>query len=207
MGWNIVPINTISLENCRIPSRNLVGQLGHGFTMAATGVEATRINIGEPFLLLLQSNNPPLLASSSLGGAAACLAKTQEYLLNRQQGDKKLAELQTIQSDFARLMTTLTAARLLTRNAARTYDEEPTSERKSTAISMAKCFATENCLQIADTCIQMHGGNGFLHDYGIEQIFRDIKATHLASGSNSTMNFLLGKQILLGAAALKGNFH
>ncbi|MBI5447332.1 MAG: acyl-CoA dehydrogenase family protein [Gammaproteobacteria bacterium] len=177
LGWCSQPTTMVYFENCKVPIENLIGKEGEGFKIALNALNGGRINI----------------AACSLGGAQACLTKTLRYMKEREQFNKKLAEFQVLQFKVADMLTELEAARLLVYRAAQAYD----AQHPDTALycAMAKRYATDAGFHISDQALQLHGGYGYLKDYGIERHFRDLRANQILEGSNEIMRNIISKQI------------
>jgi alkylation response protein AidB-like acyl-CoA dehydrogenase len=178
MGWHSQPTTMVFFENCRVPASNLVGEEGMGFKIALNALNGGRINI----------------ASCSLGGAKACLLKSQSYLNERKQFGKSLSQVQALRFYFADMLTEYHAARLLVYRAAAALDKQDVDAPMYCA--MAKRFATDVAFQISDKAIQLHGGYGYLHDYQIERIFRDLRVHQILEGTNEIMREIIAKSTL-----------
>jgi len=178
MGWNCQPTRAVIFEDCEVPVENLIGKEGQGFNIAMAGLNGGRINI----------------ASTSLGAAGHSLQIAKEHLQVRKQFGKPLSETQHNQFQLAQMATKLVASRAMVRNAARALD----SKHPDTVslCSMAKLFATDNCFDIVNTALQMHGGYGYLKDYPIEQFLRDIRVNQILEGTNQVMQILISRSVL-----------
>lgn len=175
MGWKSQPTAMVYFENCRVPVKNLVGQEGEGFKIALNALNGGRINI----------------AACSLGGAIACLRLTQTYLHERKQFGKALTELQALRFYFADMLTQFDAARLMVYRAAQALDNDDPNAPMYCA--MAKQFATDIAFKIADKAMQLHGGYGYLHEYDVERIFRDLRVHQILEGTNEIMREIIAK--------------
>lgn len=178
MGWNCQPTSMVFFENCRIPVKNLVGEEGQGFKIALQALNGGRLNI----------------SACSLGGALACIRACQQYLGERKQFDKPLSQMQALRFYFADMLTELHAARLMLYRAAQALDEAQADA--SLWCAMAKRLATDTAFQISDKAMQMHGGYGYLHDYPIERIFRDLRVHRILEGTNEIMREIIAKHTL-----------
>lgn len=178
MGWNSQPTRAIIFEDCEVPVENIIGSEGQGFNIAMSGLNGGRINI----------------ASTSLGAAQHSLDIATNHLKVRTQFGRPLADTQHNQFQLAQMATKLVASRSLVRNAARALD----SSHPDTVqlCSMAKLFATDNCFDIVNTALQMHGGYGYLKDYPIEQFLRDIRVNQILEGTNQVMQMLISRSVL-----------
>jgi len=178
MGWRSQPTSTVFFENCRVPVSNRVGEEGTGFKIALNALNGGRINI----------------ASCSLGGALACLRLTQAYMHERKQFGKELSHLQALRFYFADMLTDYEAARLMVYRAASALDENDSMAPMYCA--MAKRLATDVAFQISDKAMQLHGGYGYLRDYQIERIFRDLRVHQILEGTNEIMREIIAKASL-----------
>lgn len=178
MGWRNQPTCMIYFENCRIPVANRVGNEGMGFKIALNALNGGRINI----------------ASCSLGGALACLRLTQSYLHERKQFGKPLTKMQALRFYFADMLTDYEAARLMVYRAATALDNNDVNAPMYCA--MAKRLATDVAFRITDKAMQLHGGYGYLRDYQIERIFRDLRVHQILEGTNEIMREIVAKASL-----------
>lgn len=177
MGWNTHPTTTVMFQDCKVPKCNLLGAQGYGFKAALKGLAGGRINI----------------ASCSLGGAWSALERSLQYMSERKQFGKLLKEFQHLQFQAADCATELTASRLLVREAARMYDaSDPQANVYS---SMAKRYATEACYKIADVAIQLHGGYGYLKEYEVERLARDLRVHRILEGTNEIMRVIIARDL------------
>lgn len=175
MGWHSQPTSMVFFENCRVPIAHRVGEEGIGFKIALNALNGGRINI----------------ASCSLGGALACLRLTQNYLHERKQFGKQLKDMQVLRFYFADMFTDFKAARLMVYSAARALDKNDPQAPMHCA--MAKRFATDVAFRISDKAMQLHGGYGYLRDYQIERIFRDLRVHQILEGTNEVMREIIAK--------------
>lgn len=178
MGWRNQPTAMLFFENCRVPVSNRIGDEGIGFKIALNALNGGRINIG----------------ACSLGGAAACLRLTQSYMQDRKQFGKRLNELQALRFYFADMITEFEAARLMVYRAADALDKSLPDAPMYCA--MAKRFATDIAFRISDKAMQLHGGYGYLHEYQIERIFRDLRVHQILEGTNEIMREIIAKSTL-----------
>lgn len=178
MGWCNQPTSAIFFENCRVPVSNRVGDEGMGFKIALNALNGGRVNI----------------AACSLGGASACLSRTQTYLHERKQFGKSLADMQALRFYFADMMTDFDAARLMVYRAADALDKD--DPKAPMYCAMAKRLATDTAFQISDKAMQLHGGYGYLRDYQIERIFRDLRVHQILEGTNEIMREIIAKAVL-----------
>lgn len=178
MGWRSQPTSMVFFENCRIPITNLVGDEGMGFKIALNALNGGRVNI----------------ASCSLGGALACLRLTQQYMNERKQFGKPLKEMQGLRFYFADMLTDYEAARFLVYRAACAMDKN--DAKAPLYCAMAKRLATDVAFRISDKAMQIHGGYGYLRDYQIERIFRDLRVHQILEGTNEIMREIMAKATL-----------
>jgi alkylation response protein AidB-like acyl-CoA dehydrogenase len=177
MGWNSQPTSMVIMEDCRVPAANLVGEEGQGFTFAMKGLDGGRINI----------------ASTSLGGAASALNHALTYTQERSQFGKPLVANQYIQFKLADMATELQASRFMVQNAAALLDAKDPSATQ--ACAMAKRFATDTCFKIANDALQLHGGYGYLKDYPLERIVRDVRVNQILEGTNEIMRMIIAREL------------
>jgi len=178
LGWNNQPTAMVLFDDCRVPGENRVGQEGDGFRFAMMGLDGGRLNI----------------ASCSLGGASLALDTATAYLQQRQQFGRRLADFQALQFKLADMATELEAARLMVRHAADALDKR---DPKATQLcAMAKRFATDAGFEIANQALQLHGGYGYLKDYPLERIVRDLRVHQILEGTNEIMRVITARELL-----------
>jgi alkylation response protein AidB-like acyl-CoA dehydrogenase len=181
MGWNAQPTRQVIMENCRIPAENLIGGVeGLGFKFAMSGLDGGRINIG----------------ACSLGPAAFALDKAREYMFERKAFGKPLSEFQVLQFKIADMATNLEAARMMVYRAADALDR--TDPQASMYSAMGKRFATDLGFEICNEALQIHGGYGYLRDYGIEKLVRDLRVHQILEGTNEIMRVVVARKLLSG---------
>ena len=178
MGWNAQPTAQVIFEDCRIPAENLVGKEGEGFRFAMSGLDGGRINIG----------------ACSLGGAQKALDACLTYTKERKQFGKSIADFQNTQFMLADMATELEASRLMLYRGADMIDKHVAGA--GAACAMAKRFATDMCSKIANDALQLHGGYGYLSEYGIEQIVRDLRVHQILEGTNQIMRVIVSRDLL-----------
>ncbi len=178
MGWRSQPTRQVQLDDCNIPDENLIGELGKGFTYAMKGLDGGRLNI----------------SACSLGGARAALDATLEYMGERQAFGKPIDQFQALQFRLADMEIELAAARVFLHQAASKLDQGAPDATKHCA--MAKKFVTEAGSEIANQCLQLHGGYGYLADYGIEKLVRDLRVHEILEGTNEIMRLIVARQML-----------
>ncbi len=178
MGWNAQPTRQVILDRVRVPASAVLGQVGGGFGIAMSGLDGGRINI----------------AACSLGGAQWALDRAIRYVHERFTFGEPLAEKQAIVFRLADMATQLRAARALVRDAARAVDEGAADAAMQCA--MAKRFATDAGFDVANEALQLHGGYGYLHEYGIEKVVRDLRVHQILEGTNEIMRVIIGRHLL-----------
>jgi alkylation response protein AidB-like acyl-CoA dehydrogenase len=178
LGWHSQPTAMVIFEDCRVLAENLVGSEGQGFKIAMAGLDGGRINIG----------------ACSLGAAAASLEKTLAYMSERTQFGQRLADFQALQFRVADMATELEAARTFLWRAASALDAKAPDATKLCA--MAKRFGTDIGFDVANQALQLHGGYGYLAEYGIEKIVRDLRVHQILEGTNEIMRLIIAREIL-----------
>ncbi len=178
MGWHSQPTAMVIFEDCRVPVANRIGEEGDGFKIAMQGLDGGRLNI----------------AACSLGAAQASLDESREYMSNRQQFGRELSQFQALQFRIADMATELEAARLMLRRAAAKVDAKATDATLHAA--MAKRFATDVGFNVVNEALQLHGGYGYLSDYGIERRLRDVRVHQILEGTNEIMRVIIARQML-----------
>jgi alkylation response protein AidB-like acyl-CoA dehydrogenase len=178
MGWNSQPTAIVSFDDCRIPAANMLGKEGDGFRYAMMGLDGGRLNI----------------AACSLGGARLALETAQAYVTTRKQFGKSLAEFQNVQFKLADMATQLEASRLMVLRGAWAIDTGHPEKTKWCA--MAKRMATDLCFEIADEALQLHGGYGYLKDYPLERIVRDLRVHRILEGTNEIMRVITAREMM-----------
>lgn len=176
MGWRNLPTTMVFFENCRVPVSNRIGQEGQGFKIALSALNGGRINI----------------AACSLGGARQCINLARQYMLERHQFKQKLADFEALQFRFADMLTNLDASRLMVHRAATSLDKKHPNAIMHCA--MAKRFATDLCFEICNQALQLHGGYGYIREYGVERYFRDLRVHQILEGTNEIMRLMIAKQ-------------
>ena len=180
MGWNSQPTRQVMLDDVRVPVANRIGDEGHGFKFAMAGLDGGRLNI----------------AACSLGGAQRALDKALAYAKERQQFGKPIADFQAIQFKLADMETELQAARVMLYEAASKLDAKAPDATRWCA--MAKRFVTDTGFKVANDALQIHGGYGYLAEYGVEQIVRDLRVHQILEGTNEIMRVIVSRDMLKG---------
>jgi alkylation response protein AidB-like acyl-CoA dehydrogenase len=168
----------VIFENCRIPVANRLGEEGIGFKIAMAGLDGGRLNI----------------AACSLGGASAALDKSLAYMKERKAFGKRIADFQALQFRLADMATELEAARTFLWRAASALDAKTPDATQLCA--MAKRFGTDAGFEIANEALQLHGGYGYLADYGIEKIVRDLRVHQILEGTNEIMRVIIARALI-----------
>jgi alkylation response protein AidB-like acyl-CoA dehydrogenase len=178
MGWNAQPTRQVIMENCRVPVAHRVGPEGTGFKIAMAGLDGGRLNI----------------AACSLGGAQSALEKSLAYMNERVAFGKKLQDFQALQFRLADMATELEVARTFLWRAAASLDaKQPDAAQLS---AMAKRFVTDTGFCVANQALQLHGGYGYLADYGIEKIVRDLRVHQILEGTNEIMRVIIARNLV-----------
>ena len=178
MGWNSQPTAQVIFEDCRVPVENLLGNEGDGFKFAMKGLDGGRLNI----------------AACSLGTAQRAFDKALAYAGEREQFGNRISDFQAIQFKLADMATELQAARLMLYDAARALDSNDPERTKRSA--MAKRFVTDAGFNIANEALQIHGGYGYLQDYEVERMVRDLRVHQILEGTNEIMRVIIARHLL-----------
>ncbi len=178
MGWRAQPTAQVQFDDCFVPSQNLIGVENQGFRYAMAGLDGGRLNI----------------AACSLGAAQAAMNKTVDYMRERKAFGKTLDRLESLQFRLADLEIDLQAARVFLRQAAWKFDSKDPDASKHCA--MAKKYVTEVGSKVVDQCLQLHGGYGYLTDYGIEKLVRDLRVHQILEGTNEIMRIITARHLL-----------
>ena len=178
MGWRAQPTAQVQFDDCDIPADNLLGDEGRGFAYAMAGLDGGRLNI----------------AATALGGAQAALDATLAYMGERRAFGQSLDQFQALQFRLAEMETALQSSRIFLRQAAWKLDTCAPDATKFCA--MAKLHVTDRAFEVANGCLQLHGGYGYLADYGIEKIVRDLRVHQILEGTNEIMRLIVGRAML-----------
>ncbi|WP_206455747.1 acyl-CoA dehydrogenase family protein [Aurantimonas marina] len=178
MGWIAQPTAEVRFEDCKVPGGALLGEEGKGFAYAMMGLDSGRLNI----------------SACALGAAQAALDKSVAYMKERKAFGKNLTEFQALQFRLADMETELQAARIFLRQAAWKLDTKAPDATKHCA--MAKRFVTDTSFNVANMALQLHGGYGYLADYGIEKIVRDLRVHQILEGTNEIMRMITARALL-----------
>jgi alkylation response protein AidB-like acyl-CoA dehydrogenase len=180
MGWNAQPTRAVIMDGVRVPARHRLGGEGEGFTIAMSGLDGGRLNIG----------------ACSLGGAQAALDKAMTYASERKAFGKALNEMQSVQFKLADMATELETARIMLYASAAAYDRS--DPQTTTRCAMAKRVATDTGFKVANEALQIHGGYGYLQDYGIEKLVRDLRVHQILEGTNEIMRLIVSRAMITG---------
>ncbi|MDA0962766.1 MAG: acyl-CoA dehydrogenase family protein [Proteobacteria bacterium] len=178
MGWRSQPTAQVQFDDCQVPAGNLVGEEGQGFRYAMMGLDGGRLNI----------------AACSLGAAQTALDATLRYMGERKAFGQSIDQFQGLQWRLADMEIELQAARTFLRQAAWKLDQGAPDATKFCA--MAKKFVTEAGSKVVDQCLQLHGGYGYLADYGIEKLVRDLRVHQILEGTNEIMRVIVARHML-----------
>ena len=178
LGWRSQPTAQVNFDGVRVPVENLVGAEGEGFRIAMAGLDGGRINIG----------------ACSLGGAQRALDEAQRYTSERRQFGTRIIDFQNTQFQLADMATELEAARALLYMAAAKVTDGAHDKTKFAA--MAKRLATDTGSAVVDRALQMHGGYGYLQDYPIERIWRDLRVHRILEGTNEIMRMIVAREMM-----------
>ena len=178
MGWNSQPTAIVSFDNCRIPASNLIGKEGEGFKFAMMGLDGGRLNI----------------AACSLGTAQAALNQALDYTHERKAFGKSLNQQQALQFTLADMATELEAARTFLYRAAAALDAK--SDDATKLCAMAKRFVTDTGFDVVNRALQMHGGYGYLGDYPLERMLRDVRVHQILEGANEIMRLIVARSLI-----------
>ncbi len=178
MGWNSQPTRQVIFEDVRIPASRRIGAEGEGFRFAMAGLDGGRLNI----------------AACSLGGMQEALNKALAYVKDRKQFGQAIADFQATQFKLADMETETQAARMMLYNAAQELDAK--TQMATRWCAMAKRFVTDTGFKVANDALQLHGGYGYLSDYGVERIVRDLRVHQILEGTNEVMRVIISRDML-----------
>jgi alkylation response protein AidB-like acyl-CoA dehydrogenase len=178
MGWRAQPTAQVQLDGCEVPAENLIGTEGEGFRYAMAGLDGGRLNI----------------AAAALGGAQAALDVALAYTGERRAFGHTLDKFQALQFRLADMETELQAARIFLYQAAWKLDEKAPDATK--ACAMAKRLVTDTAFKVANDALQLLGGYGYLADYGVEKLVRDLRVHQILEGTNEIMRVIVARSLL-----------
>jgi alkylation response protein AidB-like acyl-CoA dehydrogenase len=178
MGWRSQPTAQVNFDNCRVPIANRIGEEGEGFRFAMAGLDGGRLNI----------------AACAIGGASLAFEVAKSHLETRHQFGRALKDNQALQFRLADMATELEAARLMVHRGAAALDQRDANATRYCA--MAKRFATDAAFEVANQALQLHGGYGYLRDYPLERIVRDLRVHQILEGTNEIMRVIIARELL-----------
>jgi alkylation response protein AidB-like acyl-CoA dehydrogenase len=178
MGWHMQSTRQVVFEDCKVPAENLLSGEGAGFRIAMAGLDGGRLNI----------------AACSLGGAQSALEKALAYAGERTAFGQKINQFQALQFKLADMETELQAARVMLYAAASKLDRKTHDASKWSA--MAKRFVTDTGFQVANDALQVLGGYGYLHEYGVEKLVRDLRVHQILEGTNEIMRVIIARSLI-----------
>ena len=177
MGWNAQPTTAVSFDGVRVPEAHRLGAEGDGFKIAMSALDGGRVNI----------------AACSLGGARFCLDAARAHVAARAQFGRPLADFQATQFKVADMATSLAASRLMVRHAAAAMDAGAPGATLHAA--MAKRLATDACFGVANDALQLFGGYGYLKEYPVERVLRDLRVHSILEGTNEIMRVIIAREL------------
>jgi hypothetical protein len=177
LGMRCSPTNEMILTDCRVAASQLCGNQGEGFVDALRVLDGGRISI----------------AALAVGIAQGAYEAALRYSKQRKQFGRFISEFQAIQHKLADMATDIDASRLLTQRAAWMKDSGQNVNKES---AMAKLFASETAVRVADEAVQVHGGYGFLKDYPVEKFYRDVKLCTIGEGTSEIQRLVIARQLL-----------
>jgi alkylation response protein AidB-like acyl-CoA dehydrogenase len=178
MGWNSQPTSAVIFSNCKVPVENRLGEEGEGFKFAMKGLDGGRLNI----------------AACSIGGARAAMEHARDHMKVRKQFGKSLDQFQALQFKFADMVTELEAARLMLHKGAWKLDQKASDAPRFCA--MAKRFASDIGFEVCNQALQLHGGYGYIREYPIERLLRDLRVHQILEGTNEIMRLIISRAAL-----------
>ena len=178
MGWNSQPTSAVVFSNCKVPAENRLGAEGEGFKFAMKGLDGGRLNI----------------AACSIGGARAAMDHARDHMKVRKQFGRSLDQFQALQFKFADMVTELEAARLMLHKA--TWKLDLKADDATQFCAMAKRFATDIGFQVCNEALQLHGGYGYIREYPIERLLRDLRVHQILEGTNEIMRLIISRAAL-----------
>ncbi|WP_435258575.1 acyl-CoA dehydrogenase family protein [Thioclava sp. FR2] len=178
MGWNAQPTRTVAMDNVKVPASALLGEEGAGFRYAMEALDGGRTSI----------------AACSLGGAQAAFDKARSYMDERKAFGHKLNEFQALQFALAEMATEIEVSRTFLWRAASALDAK--SPESTRLCAMAKKHVTDAGFEVANRALQLHGGYGYLADYGVEKIVRDLRVHQILEGTNEIMRLIIARSVI-----------
>ena len=178
MGWNAQPTRQVIMDDVAVPASQMIGAEGDGFKIAMMGLDGGRLNI----------------AACSLGGAQSALEQSLDYVKERKQFNQTLAQMQNTQFKLADMEVDLQSSRLMLYTAAQKLDAKTPDATPWCA--MAKRLVTDKCFDVANQALQLHGGYGYLSEYNVERIVRDLRVHQILEGTNEIMRVIIARHLL-----------
>jgi acyl-CoA dehydrogenase len=179
MGQRASATYELVFEDVRVPAENLLGKEGDGFKIAMSTLDKTRIPV----------------AAGSVGVARRALEESTKYAKEREAFGKPIAQFQAVQFKLAEMLMGLETARAYTYYAAWLTDQKLP---QSHAAAIAKAYASEIAFEAANEAIQIHGGFGYMHEYPVEKLLRDVKLNQIYEGTNEIQRLIIARHILNG---------
>ncbi|MBO0792170.1 MAG: acyl-CoA dehydrogenase family protein [Ktedonobacteraceae bacterium] len=177
MGLHSSPTRELIFDNCAIPIANRIGEEGQGFKIALSSLDGGRVNIG----------------AIAVGVAQAAFDTARQYARQRQQFGRPIAAFQGLQFLLADMAMKIEASRLLVYEAAYKLDTE---QNASMYAAMAKCFATDTAMEVTTNAVQVLGGAGYVRDYPVERMMRDVKVAQIFEGTNQIQRIVIARALL-----------
>ncbi|MCT4559400.1 MAG: acyl-CoA dehydrogenase family protein [Pelagimonas sp.] len=177
MGWKSSPTAQVQFDDLKVPAQDLIGEEGKGFTYAMAGLDGGRLNI----------------AACALGAAQNAMDLTLQYMSERKAFGETINQFQALQFRMAEYETQMQASRIFLRQAAWKVDQGAPDATKFAA--MAKLMVTDTAFDVANGCLQMFGGYGYLADYGVEKIVRDLRVHQILEGTNEIMRLIISRSL------------
>jgi alkylation response protein AidB-like acyl-CoA dehydrogenase len=177
MGWRAQPTAQVIMDDCVVPAANRLGEEGQGFRIAMSGLDGGRLNI----------------SACSLGGATEAFERALAYSRDRKQFGQAIFDFQATQFKLADMAIELEASRVFLREAAARLDAKAPDATKFCA--MAKRFVTDTCFKVANDALQIHGGYGYLSEFEIERIVRDLRVHQILEGTNEIMRVIVAREL------------
>ena len=177
MGWHSSDTGELSFTDVEVPEENRLGEENRGFYLIMANFAWERL----------------LMALAAVGGMQRVFEVTLSYAKEREAFGRPIGRFQAIRHKFAEMATKMDAARAITYHALRLFadGEDPISE-----VTMAKLFSQRAMVEIADECMQIHGGYGYMREYGIERALRDARLGPIGGGTDEIMKEILGRQLM-----------
>jgi alkylation response protein AidB-like acyl-CoA dehydrogenase len=183
LGWHSSDTGELAFNDVEVPEENLLGEENRGFYLIMANFAWERLG----------------MALGAVGAMQRLFERTLEYAKEREQFGRPIGRFQAIRHKFAEMSTKIEASRSLTYHALRLFEEGDEKGAGGVGplreVTMAKLFTQRACLEIADECLQIHGGYGYMREYGIERALRDARLGPIGGGTDEIMKEILGKQL------------